>query len=176
MSARGRGRPRKKTRRSGINRSNVQTGIRAENRVLNAIPKEYYPERITKDKMSPDGGIPDIKYRKNGKDHYVEVKSVGKIILDQDGGVVHGRAQFLRKELIDLVTKDGIVIFEVRDRRKQWEGQGNLKGVVDSGEVTYHKASAKDVYDLVKDESGNELKVEYSEIISFKEITLAEVV
>ncbi|MFX0171972.1 MAG: hypothetical protein ACFE9L_08635 [Candidatus Hodarchaeota archaeon] len=139
-----------KTKSGGSYQSkNVDIGIQAEQRVLYSIPDEYEPERVTKDKTSPDGGIPDIRIYSANNQRLIEVKSISKDIADG-----HGRAQFKRKEIRDLAEYDGLVLFEVRCGKSK----------------RYYKTEAEEVWDLLKDERGNELKLEYSQIISFEEV------
>ncbi len=138
---------------SSYQSKNVQTGLEAERKVLDAIPAALEAERVTKGKTSPDGGIPDIRIYSANNQRLIEVKSIAKNTSDG-----HGRAQFLRGEIKDLSDFDGLVIFEVRDR----------------GSKRYYKAEAKEVYNLLKDEQGDELKLEYSEITSFEKVDLGD--
>lgn len=135
---------------SSYQSKNVGIGIQAEQRILDSIPDELEPERVTKDKTSPDGGIPDIRIYSANNQRLIEVKSISKDI--QEG---HGRAQFKRTEIRDLAKMDGLVLFEVRSGKSK----------------RYYKAEAEEVYDLLKDETGDELKLEYSQITSFEEVS-----
>lgn len=140
------------------NRKNVKTGIAAEDRVKDQFPKSAKVERVTPDKQTFDGGKPDLIVIMGGQRRAVEVKSVGEYVDDGDH-VSHGRAQFLRSEIDELAKKNGVVVFEVRKRDKKLR---------ESGRKEYYVADAKEVHKLLQGEKGEEVKLEYSQIVTFR--------
>lgn len=140
--------------------SNIRRGIAAEERVLKTIPSKFNPKRVTPNKRIFDKGAPDITFIRKGKVIPVEVKSIRE--YTRDG---HGRAQFLRSELRYLAQNNGIIIFEVRHSSKDgWEKKRKYQ-------KSYFKAPASKVWNILKQESGSELKLEFSQITSFKRVS-----
>lgn len=139
--------------RGQVNAVNVDQGIRAEQRILDSIHADYQPKRVTKGKENPDKGKPDIELIINGKKRFVEVKSIAEFL----SGGQHGRAQFLRDEIRNLAKNNDLVIFEIRKSEYKKE---------------YYLAKARKVYALIKDEEGEELKVEYSQIVQFQKVNI----
>jgi len=132
--------------------ANIDVGLAAEKRVQHKLGNDAV---FLSSKETFDSGKPDLRY----KNRLVEVKSFREYVKEGEDRYAHGRVQFLRSELENLANQNGFIIIELRYSDKQGR---------ETGKRDYFQASAQEILALVADEQGEELKVEYSQVLELK--------